>query len=383
MLEALFLSLVTTPSPAALAGTPANAIWVTRFDYRTPEDVVEIVRQCDEAGFDAILFQVRGNATALYDSPFEPWAEQLGGRDPGYDPLKLACQMARERGLQLHAWVNVMPAWWGGAAPSDPAQLYNRHPEWLWYDQHGKQQALSSDFYVSVNPCLPEVREYLARVIGDIAARYDVDGIHLDYIRFPNEYPATPRAGGIDYPRDARTLKLFREATGGAPDTHASEWHAWRSDAVTQTVRQIRTAVKKGRSDVVLSAAVNSVLEKGTEHFQDIERWIDESLLDCVYPMNYTPDPQVFLDRLQPWLALRREVDVVMGLRVDVGGPGSHGTRVALSRKHADGICLFAYSSLFDTRNETITSQNDAARRERELRRSIWLSLLGNASTGL
>ena len=153
------------------------------------------------------------NGTAWYDSRFEPWADELGGSDPGYDPLKLACEEAHRCGLELHAWVNVMPAWRGKTPPKNPDQLYNAHPEWFWYDQHGNRQALCS-FYVSLNPCLPEVRKYLVDVFYDLVSRYDVDGLHMDYIRFPNEPPATPKGSGLDYPYDAGTLALYRQDTG-------------------------------------------------------------------------------------------------------------------------------------------------------------------------
>ncbi|MGE0481604.1 MAG: glycoside hydrolase family 10 protein, partial [Phycisphaerae bacterium] len=161
-----------------------RAIWVTRFDYKSEADVQRIIRNCADAGFNQVVFQVRGNANAFYDSKLEPWAVELGGKHPGWDPLAVAVRAARARKVGLHAWVNVMPAWRGTKPPANPEQLYNKRPEWFWYDQHGNRQALS-DFYVSLNPCLPEVREYHVDVFEEIVARYDVDGLHLDYIRFP------------------------------------------------------------------------------------------------------------------------------------------------------------------------------------------------------
>ena len=135
----------------------------------------------------------------FYPSKIEPWAEQFDYQDPGYDPLATALREAHARDMELHAWMNIMPAWRGTKPPTCPDQIYNTHPEWFWYDQHGNRQALSR-FYVSLNPCLPEVREYLVRVLEEVVANYPIDGIHMDYIRFPSEPPATPRGSGIDYP---------------------------------------------------------------------------------------------------------------------------------------------------------------------------------------
>src|SRR5438067_11750237 len=99
--------------PAAAFGSPApaadevRAIWVTRFEYQTEAEVKTILANCASLGFNTILFQVRGQADACYRSSIEPWAERLGGRDPGFDPLEVACRESRRLGLSLHAWVNT------------------------------------------------------------------------------------------------------------------------------------------------------------------------------------------------------------------------------------------------------------------------------------
>jgi uncharacterized lipoprotein YddW (UPF0748 family) len=207
-----------------------RAMWVTRFDFKTEADVVRIFEDCELAGMETVLFQVRGNGTALYRSSFEPWAEQLGGMDPGFDPLEVALREGRARNIRVCAWVNLMPAWWGLEPPTDKRQLYNAHPEWMWYDQNGKRQALSDRFYVSLNPCLPEVRTYLVDVLRDLVVRYRIDGLHLDYVRFPNEAPGTPAGSGLDYPRDEHTLATFLGATGKTPEQDPAAWRAWRAE---------------------------------------------------------------------------------------------------------------------------------------------------------
>ena len=151
--------------PSGLPGARSveRAMWVTRFDYETPHDVEKIMESCKLAGMNTVLFQVRGNATASYRSADEPWSERFGWVDPGFDPLATAIEAAHARGLALKAWVNVVPAWWGTTAPTDPKHVWNAHKDWLWYDQNGKLQPFSDKFYVSVNPCLPEVRKYIDR----------------------------------------------------------------------------------------------------------------------------------------------------------------------------------------------------------------------------
>ena len=82
--------------------SPERAIWVSRFDYKTRDDVITIVGRCKAAGFNTILFQVRGNATVAYPSSLEPWSEQLGGADPGFDPLETAIERAHAEGCLLY-----------------------------------------------------------------------------------------------------------------------------------------------------------------------------------------------------------------------------------------------------------------------------------------
>jgi uncharacterized lipoprotein YddW (UPF0748 family) len=358
---------------------PMRAIWVTRFDYETAADVEQVIDNCADAGFDTIMFQVRGNGTAFYNSNREPWAEQFDFQDPGFDPLELAVERAHDKKVQLHAWVNVMPAWRGTAPPSNPDQLYNKRPEWFWYDQHGNRQALSS-FYVSLNPCLPEVRGYIVDVFRDLVSRYEVDGLHMDYIRFPNEHPAIPRGSGLDYPRDARTLTLYEKATGLAPEDDPEKWDQWRTDRVTQLVSEIKAMIDDTRPAADLTAAVGSVQERALHHFQDGKRWISEGLLDAVVLMNYTDDPAVFSQRMDPWLELETDLPIVPGLwfgrhpgKTPQQASAVVARQIEIARQRTGGFCLFAYSSLFDSNDEVLAKQNDEQRAIREIRRATVL----------
>lgn len=433
------------PLPQVAPSQYVKAIWVTRFDYASEADIAAVLDNVTEAGFNTVMWQVRGNATAFYDSPYEPWAEQLGGGDPtfdpGFDPLAVAVAGARERGLSLHAWVNLMPAWWGLEPPANPQQLYNAHPEWLWVDQFGQQQPLSDKFYVSVNPCLPEVRAYLTDVVVDIARRYAVEGIHLDYVRFPKEFPGTPKEPpGIDYPRDARTLALFTEALaeagvdvtaaglaggvgGGAGGDVggdvgadvgadvgggfgrgmgdggeallalpgiAEKWDQWRTNAVTETVRDIAAALDTLERPPLLSAAVKATPGGGLEFHQDAETWTQESLVGAVFPMNYAREPEPFTQRNAAWMAeldaqrARNEADTpgvanpfgfqrtplcIVGVWGGDDDPVLIQDRIRRALNQADGVCLFAYAFLFDSVNAATADQNEAESAKRARRR--------------
>jgi uncharacterized lipoprotein YddW (UPF0748 family) len=367
----LALCFMTGARAQAPRELPQRALWVTRFDYRSAEDVRRAIDRCADLGFDTVLFQVRGNATVFYRSKLEPWAEQLGWKDPGFDPLQVAIDRAHERGLGLHAWVNVMPGWWGTKLPAHQEHLYYQRPEWFWYDQHGKRQPLCERFYVSLNPCLPAVRKYLVGIMTEIVGNYAVDGLHLDYLRFPNESPAIPTGSGRDYPRDPGSVSLFTRASGGKPEEHPQAWDAWRSEQVTRLLREIRVAVKRRAPELVLSAAVGADPERALDHFQDVVGWLSEGLLDVVFPMNYTADEELFRKRLGVWRNLGGETHVVLGTMIAQGDVQLRKRQLLQAASEIGAFAAFAYGGLFDSRDDTLEAQNDAARADREQRRAL------------
>ena len=340
---------VTSPQP--ISG-PVRGIWVTRFDYTTADDIRQIMENCEQGGFNTVLFQVRGNGTAFYESDLEPWADELGGQHPGFDPLELACEEAHVRGMQLHAWVNVIPSWRGLKPPDNPEQLYLAHPEWHWYDQEGRRQPLAKAFYTSLNPCLPEVRSYLVELFAEIVARYDVDGLHLDYIRFVDDLEK-----GRDYPRDARTLALFHDATGRLPDQQPDLWKRWRADQVTALVKSIRQMTLDLRPGLILSAAVGSEPSGPTgQHLRDSLGWAKAGLFDALFPMNYTSDPELFASRVEAWSRVPTDSRIVTGIMVR---PDDRTLEVTLAEVRdslgkTPHYALFAYSYLFGPDGRTL-----------------------------
>jgi uncharacterized lipoprotein YddW (UPF0748 family) len=340
---------------ASARGEDVRAIWVTRYDYRTEEDIRAIVANCASLGFNTVLFQVRGQADAYYRSRIEPWAERLGGRDPGFDPLDVACREAHRRGVALHAWVNVMPAWKGKTAPAAARHVWNEHPEWIVAGKDGKRQRLN-DHYVCVNPCLPAVREHLTAVARDIVTRYPVDGLHLDYIRFIEG----------DWSYDRETLRLF----GGSPARDPEGWAAFRRDAVTEVVRSIRKAARQAAPDVVLSAAVFPTARGRRERSQDAEAWAREGIVDWVVPMTYEDGEADFGALVDDAFKAFRGTRVLPGV-----GAYKHDTAdqtVRQVRLAGGSFSLFAYSSLFASADDSQADQERLRRARREaLKRAL------------
>jgi uncharacterized lipoprotein YddW (UPF0748 family) len=213
------------------------------------------------------------------------------------------------------------------------------------------------DWYSFVSPGVPEVQDYLASLFAELAANYEIDGLHYDYIRYPFEIrevhedytERAERLGNWSY--DAVSLARFsRESGAASPDTDPEAWRAWRVAQVTATVRKIHEAVSAHRPGIVFTASVMSDPDDAREtKYQDYVTWLEEGILDAAIVMNYTDDVAYFRERSEMLLAPRRGPGVVVqGLIL------RHGPEVATQqldvaeRLGADGYAIFSYSSLFD-----------------------------------
>lgn len=326
-----------------------RAIWVTRWDYKSPRDIAAIMDNCKQAGFNTVLFQVRGAAAACYRSKIEPWAEELGGRDPGFDPLAVACREAHSRGLSLHAWVNVIPGWFGSKPPSNPKHIWHARPNWFWQDAAGRRQPLG--WYCSVNPCYPEVRDYLVAVMREIVGQYPIDGLHMDYIRFPNEWNKGYADGATvpDYPRDPRTLSLFHRATHKTPEQAPGQWNNWRAAQLNTLVSRIRSMMLQVRPRASLTAAVGA--DPGLHlrnHYQDSRLWMREGWVDAVFPMNYEKDLGGYTRRVKTWAGLQGSAPFVTGVMYDKRDASLVKEQTARAIQDGKHFAAFAYNSLFE-----------------------------------
>lgn len=370
------LLLILAASIAGCSGEKAvkmrKALWVTRWDYNSAEDVRIIFANAAEGGFDTVLFQVRGNATVFYPSNLEPWAEEFDHRHPGFDPLAIACEEAGRHRLSIHAWVNAIPGWRGDKIPESQEQLYNSHPGWFLHDQDGVRQKLNSNYYVALNPCLPAVRDHIASVCAEIATSYPIDGIHLDYIRFLEPDP------NHDYPHDPQTLQFYREETGLRPGEDPQMWEEWRRDQVTRLVRAIDDRLDQDSPGTLLSAAVIRTPRIAEEKVrQEWLKWLRHGWIDIALPMQYDRDDERFSARARECVEQAAGHPVVMGIGAYLHeDPRQTALQVKEAlRAGSSGVAIFAYSSFWP--GGEAGAQN-ADTPLRKARRASLLPILGN-----
>ena len=280
VLLVLFLALVDSQASAESGDAEeVRAIWVTRWDYRSAGDIRAIIQNCKSLGLNRIYFQVRGRSDAFYRSSHEPWAEELGGRDPGFDPLAIAVSEAGENAMQLHAWANVLAGWKGKVPPENKTHLYYTHPDWFLTDRGGKTWK-SSSHYSMLNPCNPEVRKHLAVVLGDLVARYKIDGLHLDYIRFV--FPDPDKKGQVPYdmrgtfgPQRVPTGHLFMMGDNRGDSQDSRYWGALPMDYVKGRAFVMYWSYE-AESEFFRDVGVGATLRRltaGATHFFTRTRW--------------------------------------------------------------------------------------------------------------
>jgi len=263
-------------------------VWVARFHWQTADDLAEIVADVKAMGANAIFFQVRGEADAFYASRSEPWSARLTGtlgRDPGWDPLQVMLDRAHAAGLEVHAWINTYSAWRGESPPphSQPEHVLNAHPDWVAVDSAGNPRPPGAE-YVALSPGNPAVQQHILDVVVDVVSRYDVDGVHFDYVRY----------SGRDFSYDAVTKQRLASPTDNPRGLSRADW---QREQVTELVRRAHATVKAIKPRVQVSAAVWGVYRnpwgwpiKNTgydTYCQDSRGWLREGIVDFVVPMTY------------------------------------------------------------------------------------------------
>ena len=253
--------------PRTKATTPAGI-------RKQKEELVEILDKLKAANFNTILFQTRTRGDVLYRSDIEPYNSILtgeSGKDPGYDPLAFAVEECHKRGMECHAWMVTIPL--GGR--KHVASLGKRS---VTRRQPGICVPYKREYFL--NPGNPKTKEYLMSLVKEVVERYDVDGVHFDYLRYPERAFRFPDR--YDYRKYGNGRSLDQ----------------WRRDNITEILRYIYKGVKRLKPWVKVSTCpvgkfrdTSRYSSNGWNAFhtvhQDVQGWLGEGIQDQIYPMMY------------------------------------------------------------------------------------------------
>ena len=292
--------------------TEFRANWVITWEYISASSSIEqnkarirqILDEHKAGNFTSVLWQVRQSGTAYYNSSFEPYGSYAGGANPGFDPMAYAIEEAHKRGIEFHAWFNVFSA--SSTASGTPAQ---EHPEWICRDQSGNPMTSS----IALSPGMQAVRDYTKNVAMEIVNNYDIDGLHLDYIRW-NEY--TSSAASKKFEKIQTEKKLFdgditddqlqelqnnlagrylydteHPYSAGVPSGFSS-WDEWWRWSVTEFVKTLHDSIQAVKPYVRLSvAALGKYNWSGWNGYsivyQDAALWFNQGYIEQITGMHY------------------------------------------------------------------------------------------------
>jgi uncharacterized lipoprotein YddW (UPF0748 family) len=363
---ALLLAWGAFPALAAPpSGEETRALWIVRHALGTPGRVDKVVEVARQVNVNTLLVQVRGRGDAYHRSDLCPRAEELEAAPEDFDPLDRMIMRAHADGLEVHAWINVYLVWSAGSPPRNMLHVVNAHPDWISVRADGRRlvEMLPEDFEeqrlegMYLAPGNPEVKRHLREVVREIVTRYDVDGIHLDYVRYPEPnvgYDAATRTAfereyGVDPAQidspDSTTLTVI--GADRLADLRA-RWIQWKRDQVTDLVRDLRHDLDLVGRPIKLTAAVIADQSAAlNRHLQDWPLWLREGLLDAAVPMAYSPSTPVFERQIAAAMAIPTERQVWAGVALYNQGARSAADKIRKARALGmDGISLFSYDSL-------------------------------------
>lgn len=291
-----------------------RAVWVATFhniDWPSAKglkasdqqsEFLQLLRNLQRNRMNAVVVQVRSNGDAIYKSDYAPWSEYINGAqglapEPYYDPLRFMVSAAHDRNMEFHAWFNPFRAIshhrFSSVADSNIAR---KHPEWTY--QYGNTRYL--------NPGIPEVRNYLTKVVMEVVQKYDVDGIHFDDYFYPYQ---TNGEGLNDVEAFERYGSEFRTI------------HAWRRHNVDAFIQQVSDSLKSINPRVKFGISPVGIWRNKQDDpngsnsdarftsydglYADVRKWLESGWIDYVAPQLYwaTEHPRASYDALAPWWA--------------------------------------------------------------------------------
>ena len=253
------------------------------------KEAIELLDLLEENNFNAVIFQVRPQADALYESSLEPWSYYLTGEQgeaplPYYDPLEFWIEEAHKRGLELHVWMNPYRAHHPKGGPITEYSLVNTKRDLVVELENG---------YWWFDPSIKETQEHSLNVVMDVLQRYDIDGVHFDDYFYP--YPSYNN--DKDFPDD-KSWEEFLNNNG------YSDRGDWRRNSVNTFIKDVYYSIKKEKPHVKFGLSPFGIWRPGNPTsiqgfdqydvlYADAKKWLNEGWVDYFSPQLYWPINQV------------------------------------------------------------------------------------------
>ncbi|MCD6131454.1 MAG: family 10 glycosylhydrolase [Candidatus Hydrothermae bacterium] len=311
-----------------------KSLWVTARALRTKESIDELVEFSQKYKFDELFVQVVVGGYAYYQSDILPRTEYMS---EDFDPLGYLVKKIEGSDIKVHAWINTCLYWSIKDKPKDSTHVLYQHPEWFLHDKEGRSMA-EYEYEDIINygvdglfldPSREEVREFIADYATEIITRYNVAGIHLDFIRYPGGYwdfsekniedfnvrfHIDPRliSDAVDYRAPHWNTVMTREPHIRYYHWLRMYWNRKRKDAVKGLVKTLKERLQpKELTAAVFANPASSSYNLG----QDWREWVNENIIDRLCIMAYTPDKKSYKNFLE-YASIYPKDRIVMGVGV-------------------------------------------------------------------
>ena len=356
-----------SPSPILFSAPQYRALWVDAFHdgIKSPTQVEKLVADAHRANINALIVQVRPRGDAYFNIADEPRATDIQG-PPDFDPLAYVIRLAHAATprIEVHAWLNTFFVGYTSA-------VYKMHHDWFNRDVNGTKSSY-------LDPGVPEVQAYTHQIFMDVARNYDVDGLHMDFVRYL----------GAEWGYSAKAIAQYqldmKVSTIPAPEDES--FKAWRRAQVTNFVRNLHADLKRLKPNVKLSGALISFGSGPASSssadwaataaygsvFQDWRTWLIKGYIDFGVPMNYDSDwsslEQYWFGQ---WLAFEKDSGFSNRILTGVGAFMNYpeDTLAQIRRalapsprgNHVLGVAIYSYGSTSVYGNSDYYNSSDLA----------------------
>ena len=345
-----------------------NSLWVKSTSILDSSSVDSVYNFAIKNKVNKLFYQVRYRGDALYNSELVPKHEKL---DSIFDPLNYILDKVESTDIEIHAWFNTYILWSSDKKPINENHLYYNCEECFEVDLNGKSdisiplhQIHSKSWEgIYLSPLNPDVNTHLLNVINELIKNYNIHGIHLDYLRYQDNFYGYNQYGLKEFedkflinPIDLKS-GIISERFGYNKeyvDSMQTNWERFKINKITQFVRSIKYLTLNDSLNLQVSAAVKpDMLEAKYRWFQDWESWIKEDIIDFCIIMNYYDDFDKYnsINRIINSRNLDKD-KISIGISVYNQNQSIISNKILLSRMEGfNKFSIFPYNIVKDTTN--------------------------------
>jgi uncharacterized lipoprotein YddW (UPF0748 family) len=338
-----------------------SALWVVRYAVTTKSDVDKILSTAIELNISDIFLQIRALGQTYYNSQWEQKATQIKDE---FDPLDYIIKRSGDYDLRIHAWVNMFYVWAGDKFPKNKNHILNRRSDYVLRNgdfPDYKSLKLHGHEGFFLDPKVAAVQNDLLNILRELSESYDLDGIHLDYFRYPSlDYSFTPASRTMFMMEDIydpwiiyQSAQAYTERRGYEVFLYADrEYRKSLTNSLSIYLEIISRTIKNIQPDLELSVAVKpDPVEAKHRYFQDWLSWIQNDICDFVAIMNYRTDWQEFDAVLKQLRDRNLNEKIIVGV-------STYNQNVVAVIKRIDairiggyaGFSLFSYNYLYENK---------------------------------